>query len=254
MFAEERIQAILNILKKEGRVTVKELSSKFNVTEDCIRKDLKNIEKISSIRRIYGGAVLARETLENQDTKDRKEINIPTKKIIAEKAFNLIADRETIFLDISTINILLAKLLAESNKKVTLVTNMLDILNVVTSKPNNLNIISTGGLLNLSLDGFVGTPTIEFISKYKFDKTFMGSCGVDVFNSSLTTFEIEDGLTKKAIINSSKKVFIVMEDKKFKFDGNFKFAHLEDISSIITEKTPTPDIVDTLSEFNINIL
>ena len=141
MFAEERIQAILNILKKEGRVTVKELSSKFNVTEDCIRKDLKNIEKISSIRRIYGGAVLARETLENQDTKDRKEINIPTKKIIAEKAFNLIEDRETIFLDISTINILLAKLLAESNKKVTLVTNMLDILNVVTSKPNNLNII-----------------------------------------------------------------------------------------------------------------
>ncbi len=103
--------------KKEGRVTVKELSSKFNVTEDCIRKDLKNIEKISSIRRIYGGAVLARETLENQDTKDRKEINIPTKKIIAEKAFNLIEDRETIFLDISTINILLAKLLAESNKK-----------------------------------------------------------------------------------------------------------------------------------------
>ena len=248
MFAEERIQAILNILKKEGRVTVKELSSKFNVTEDCIRKDLKNIEKISSIRRIYGGAVLARETLENQDTKDRKEINIPTKKIIAEKAFNLIEDRETIFLDISTINILLAKLLAESNKKVTLVTNMLDILNVVTSKPNNLNIISTGGLLNLSLDGFVGTPTIEFISKYKFD------CGVDVFNSSLTTFEIEDGLTKKAIINSSKKVFIVMEDKKFKFDGNFKFAHLEDISSIITEKTPTPDIVDILSEFNVNVL
>lgn len=82
----------------------------------------------------------------------------------------------------------------------------------------------------------------------------MGSCGVDVFNSSLTTFEIEDGLTKKAIINSSKKVFIVMEDKKFKFDGNFKFAHLEDISSIITEKAPTPDIVDILSEFNVNVL
>lgn len=146
------------------------------------------------------------------------------------------------------------KLLVESNKKVIFVINMLDILNVVILKLNNLNIIFIGGLLNFSLDGFVGILIIEFILKYKFDKIFMGSCGVDVFNFLFIIFEIEDGFMKKVIINLSKKVFIVMEDKKFKFDGNFKFVYLEDISFIIIEKMFIFDIVDILLEFNVNVL
>lgn len=57
MFANERLEEILNILKTEGKVIVKDLSIKFDVTEDCIRKDLKNLEKQKLLERTYGGAV-----------------------------------------------------------------------------------------------------------------------------------------------------------------------------------------------------
>ncbi|SMC17036.1 transcriptional regulator, DeoR family [Clostridium acidisoli DSM 12555] len=253
MFAEERLQEILNILKAKGKVKVKELSVKFDVTEDCIRKDLKVLESQGNLKRTYGGAVQIRESSNAYDMQERSEIDVSNKTIIAEKAFNIITDRETIFLDISTTNILLAKLLAESNKRVTVVTNMLEILNIL-SKQNNISVVATGGILNKNLNGFTGAPTIDLISRYKFDKCFIGSCGVDVFDRTITTFDIDDGITKSSIISSSKKTFLVMESKKFHLDGNYKFAKIDDIDSIISDKLPDKEITDVIKEFNISII
>ena len=253
MFAEERLQEILNILKAKGKVKVKELSVKFDVTEDCIRKDLKVLESQGNLKRTYGGAVQIRESSNAYDMQERSEIDVSNKTIIAEKAFNIITDRETIFLDISTTNILVAKLLAESNKRVTVVTNMLEILNIF-SKQNNITVVATGGILNKNLNGFTGAPTIDLISRYKFDKCFIGSCGVDVFDRTITTFDIDDGITKSSIISSSKKTFLVMESKKFHLDGNYKFAKIDDIDSIISDKLPDKEITDVIKEFNISII
>src|SRR5476649_741337 len=114
MFTEERLDEILNILNIEGKVKVKDLSQKFNVTEDCIRKDLKQLEHAGSLKRTYGGGIQVRESSKAYDISERKEIDILTKNVIAKKALELIQDRETIFLDLSTINILIAKTLLTS--------------------------------------------------------------------------------------------------------------------------------------------
>ncbi len=45
MFAQERQESIVSQVNIEGSVRVKDLSVKFAVTEDCIRKDLAILEK-----------------------------------------------------------------------------------------------------------------------------------------------------------------------------------------------------------------
>jgi Transcriptional regulators of sugar metabolism len=253
MFAEERLQEIINELNINGKVTVKDLSGKFNVTEDCIRKDLRNLESKGILKKTYGGAIQKRKSADMDRVPDRMHINTSAKEKIAEKAFNLIKDRETIFLDISTTNILLAQLLSNSNKPVTVVTNMTDIVDAL-SKENNINVVCTGGVLNKYLDGFTGSSTIEFINKYNFDKAFVGSCGVDILDNNITTFDIEDGNTKKAIITSSKETYLVMESNKFYYDGSYKFATLSDIKGILTDSLPDTDILGILDELNINLI
>ncbi|SDE51737.1 transcriptional regulator, DeoR family [Paenibacillus sp. UNCCL117] len=57
-FIEERRQRILELLQAQERVTVKQLSSLFAVTEDAIRKDLRYLESLRRLKRTYGGAVL----------------------------------------------------------------------------------------------------------------------------------------------------------------------------------------------------
>lgn len=254
MFAQERHNEILNILHKEGKVIVKDLSTRFNVTEDCIRKDLKNLENQKLLERTYGGAVLIRASAPKQNIQARKNTNIETKTVIAQKAFKLIEENETIFLDISTTNMLLAEELSKSQKKLTVVTNMLDIVSILNNSDNNVKVICTGGELSKDLDGFTGSMTIESISNYKPTKCFIGSCGVNIFDKSVTTFDGEDGNTKKSIINNSKKTYLVMENNKFYIDGTYKFATLHDINFIITETTPNKEITNLLSKTDTEII
>ena len=60
MFVQERQEKILTLLRQDGKVLVKELSGRFSVTEDCIRKDLASLEKQGLLKRAYGGAVAPR--------------------------------------------------------------------------------------------------------------------------------------------------------------------------------------------------
>ena len=57
MFLEERQELIVRMVERDGKVKVKELSAKFKVTEDCIRKDLGSLERQGRLKRTYGGAV-----------------------------------------------------------------------------------------------------------------------------------------------------------------------------------------------------
>ena len=133
MFTEERQSAIERCLRENGKVRVKELSEKFQVTEDCIRKDLKILENAGKLKRTYGGAILSQDYPLERDVVDRRNYHLDKKKTIASKAFKLIKNNETIFLDISTTNIELAKLLAASDMRVVVVSNMIDILQILAS-------------------------------------------------------------------------------------------------------------------------
>ena len=128
MFTQERRDYILKELNETGKVTVKNLSSKYKVTEDCIRKDLKSLENEGKLKRTYGGAILSRDYPLQRDVIDRRMVQMEEKRIIANKAASMVKDGEAVFLDVSTTNIIVAKLLAEQHKKLIVVSNMIDIL------------------------------------------------------------------------------------------------------------------------------
>ncbi len=66
-----------------------------------------------------------------------------------------------------------------------------------------------------SVNGFMGAAAIEVIKQYSFDRAFIGSCGVDMTDCAVTTSGVEDGLTKKAAVQSSRHKYVVMERESF---------------------------------------
>ncbi|MBS6952734.1 MAG: DeoR/GlpR transcriptional regulator [Enterocloster asparagiformis] len=237
MFTEKRLDKIMEMLFDNGIVKVKDLSAQFQVTEDCIRKDLKSLEKEGKLKRTYGGALLSQDYPLKRDVIDRRDTNIEKKRVIAQKAFDQIGSNETIFLDISTTNIMVAELLAQSRRRVTVVTNMIDIMQKLAVNPD-VTTIGTGGVMYRTVNGFMGAAAIEIIKQYSFDKAFIGTCGLDLTDGAITTLGVEDGLTKKAAIASSRHKYLVMEKDKFYFNDSYKFAFLDDIDGIITDSMP----------------
>ena len=118
-----------------------------------------------AITRIYGGAKLKR-SLYKRTLNSRLTENFENKYIIAEKAFKLIEDNDTLFLDTSTINIILTEMILKSDKFVTIVTNMLDVVNVFSEISNNSVLIGVGGIFKSKQKGFNGSETIKEIEKY----------------------------------------------------------------------------------------
>ena len=89
MFTEERQGAIEKCLREKGKVRVKELSEKFQVTEDCIRKDLKTLENAGKLKRTYGGAILSQDYPRERDVVDRRNYHLESGRYNINTSFYL---------------------------------------------------------------------------------------------------------------------------------------------------------------------
>ena len=243
----------MNLLMRDGKVRVKDLSEMFEVTEDCIRKDLGALEKQGKLKRTYGGAVVLRENIHTMEVSKKRNTDVEAKRRIAQAAIRLINDKDMVFLDISTSNLAIAELLAKEQRDITVVTNMIDVLVVLARNPK-IRLIFAGGKINKSRDGFWGGMTLDFISRLKPDIAFVGAVGVDVRENSVSTYDIEDGINKAAIIRASKRAYVVAESRKLSADGNYNYVTLDTLSGLITDAPPSEDIQQAAESYGVEII
>lgn len=253
MFAYERQEHILILLKKQGKVLVKELSEQYQVTEDCIRKDLAVLEKNHGIKRVYGGAVLERVNMHQLFVAQRKGQSIAAKQAIAVKALALAGEDDFLFLDISTSNIALAHLLASSGRRFSIATNMVEAMEIL-SGCESIDLTFIGGLLNRSRDGFVGSLANSMIAQLRFDVAFLGAVGLDVPGNAVFTYTQEDGFTKREILRCSRRAYIVAETEKLERNGNFCYAGLDDFSGVVMETVPPDAVRHKMAEYHLEVI
>lgn len=253
MFTEERHEQILNLLNNNGRVKVKDLSEIFKVTEGMIRKDLQRLEKEGALKRTYGGAILNREISKSSPITTRMNVSLDSKEVISKKAFDLIEDGDVIFIEASSINYLLAQLIASSTKKLTLITNMV-IITPLFYDNETVQLICIGGIYDNKSGGVMGSEVIKGISKYYFNKGFLGSSGVNLNSSSVGTATSEDGNVKELVVNNSKEAFLLVEKDKFNLDCIYNYASLEDFDAIITDSDITEEIREHIKKLDIKLI
>ena len=253
MSQKERHQQIIKKLNIEGQVFVKDLASYFSVTEDCIRKDLTLLEKAGKLKRVHGGAVNIRVNLHHMNVSERVDLHSQEKRIIASKAMTCLKEGYVIFLDISTISLEIAKMIYEKNLSLTIVTNMIEIMQLYRQE-SSVRLIFLGGDFNQAHDGFVGALTNTLIRNYRFDVSFMGVGGIDAENNTVSTYETNDGITKKEVILASKKAYMIAESAKLHQDGNYVYATLDDLTGLICEKELEPYYQSLLTSHHVDLI
>lgn len=252
MFLQERHEAILSMLHDNGKVLVKDLSARFSVTEDCIRKDLGALEKQGLLKRTYGGAVLPKPNHHLLHVSQRTLRDMPAKQMIAQKALDLITPGDVIYLDISTSCLEIARLLLSTGRIVTVVTNMVEVLTTLSGHAA-ITTIFVGGAVNAEGDGCTGVLTSEIISRVKCDIAFVGTVGVDASTGAVYTYQPDDGYTKRAILRASRSAYLVAENAKFNAEGNFCYARVGDFQGILTEFPPPSGVMRRLDELGIKV-
>ena len=251
MFQEERQQQICALIDQRGRVTVSDLAARFEVTEDCIRKDLKQLAADGKCRKVYGGATRIEKSA-GRTVGERLALFQPEKQAIALKAVELIKPGQTLYLDISTTTLHVARLIAQSEMALTVVSPMVDVLTAVGANPN-VTAICPGGTMRPDLNGFVGAVAIEALDPYRFDAAFLGAYSIDVDTHAVATFDAEDGLLKRCAIERAAQCYLLSESRKFEAFGTYRFASLSDFDALICDDQDQESI-RTLREADVDVL
>ncbi len=253
MLAAERHDAIVEQLNRDGSVTVNELSEKFGVTKDSIRKDLTQLEKKGLLRKTYGGAMKPRTVATEFYISDQKGKYTEAKRYIAKKAAELVREGDTVFLDISTANVELARILSDSGRHITLVTNCIDVIRSVPGH-SNVKLVALGGVVSEARDGFVGALTDEQLRCYRFDLSFLGVVGVDLEKNRVSTYTPEDGITKKTALENSRRTYMMLEVRKLLEDCVYWYSPISSFTGAILDQEPDGQVKKWLEEYEVEWL
>lgn len=61
MFMEERQRDIVNKVNETGRILVSEIQTRYHISADCARRDLRVLESRGLLQRTHGGAIAAKD-------------------------------------------------------------------------------------------------------------------------------------------------------------------------------------------------
>lgn len=230
MLTDQRYEIILSLLKEKGLIKVTELMKILNTSESTIRRDLANLENQGFLQRVHGGARSINYKLKELSFKEKSTKNVQEKDMLAKYAASLVQNGDCIFLDAGTSTFEIVKYLI--NKDVLVVTTGLNHINALVD--NNIKCYMIGGNVKLNTKAIVGSHAIKCLSKFKFDKCFIGTNGIDLKNG-FTTPDCEEASIKECAIENSKTSFILADNSKFDETSFIKFSEL-DKCTIITNK------------------
>lgn len=233
MLANKRLDKITEVLYENGFVDIKELANELAVSEKTIRLDLDKLQETGILERVHGGAKL--KSIDNNygPIAMRRFKYLEQKNAIALKALEYIEDNDTIYLDDGSTCLALAKVL---NKKVTVISNDLSIINELSNK-SNISLYIAGGEVRRNDASYisVGGDTISFIKKHCVNKAFISASTISV-KKGLMMFEHGDVSIKRAVIESANKVICLADSSKFDNVAFNSFADINEIDMFITDK------------------
>ena len=245
----ERHARIIEIVSSSGFATIEELASKFDVTPQTIRRDLKELDNDNKIQRFHGGAGLS-STILNTSYNNRKVAFLKEKQKIAEKVAYEIPDHSSIFINIGTTTEAIAQALLNHND-LTIITNNLHVASIMSTK-DDFKIIIAGGVVRNRDGGVMGEATIDFVSQFKVDYAIIGISGIDD-TGDLLDFDYQEVRVSKAIINNSRNVFLAADHSKFGRDAMTRLGNISQVHHVFTSAPPPEEIINILTKEKIQL-
>ena len=239
---DKRFERILDILLKEKKISVGELSRRLGVSEVTIRKDLTELEKQGRLLRRYGGAVPAENPLQVVSHLKRVSLRQEEKRRIAKFAASMIKDGENILLDAGSTVLALAKEL--HGREIRVVTNNIAVANELLGD-DKISVEIIGGTVRRASEAMVGPRACKALENIRVDKVFLGCSGFDpaLGFSSQNAVEAE---TKQKMLKCAPEIIVLADHSKFARPAFANFAKLDEITKIITDKKPDDHILKSI--------
>lgn len=252
MFANERHEQISNLIKRDGSVTVTQLTELFGVSIETVRRDLCFLEECGRLCRVHGGAISNKKMHRHFTLKERLCENVKQKQDICRMAMQFICENDSIFIDSGSTALEFAAVLRDSFEALTVVTNSPDVCSILFDNAG-FNIIIPGGSYYREEHSFAGAMAVESLKALHVSKAFVFPSAVSDKGELSIDFEPMYGFWKAAL-SIADKTYVLADSSKLSQTGLYKVAEAQEYTALITDSGISEATATALREADIKLI
>ncbi|HDR2706298.1 DeoR/GlpR family DNA-binding transcription regulator [Enterobacter sp. ENT02] len=249
MLTSQRKQLILEKLEAEGQVQSTALSVHFSVSEDTIRRDLRELAAEGRLQRVHGGALPASSAV--VPFAERKTVKMDAKKNVARKGAQLISAGQVVIIDGGTTTAELITFLPP-DLQITVVTHSPSIALGLVEHPL-IDVILIGGRLYKHSIVTVGAAAIEGIGNIHADLFFMGVTGIHP-DAGLTTGDFEEACIKRAFSGKAAETIVLASPEKINTASSFAIGDVSLANTMVVEDGTDRAWINAITEKGVTIV
>jgi DeoR/GlpR family transcriptional regulator of sugar metabolism len=247
--AQERKGLMLKRINEAGRILASEAAVEFGVSEDSIRRDLRDLADAQLVHRFHGGA--ARRAEVAKDFTARALDDRDPKHAIARAAAAVVPANITMLVDSDTTALQFVRALPES-LALRIVTTSLDVAAAALDRPC-IEVVLIGGRLNRMTRSATGSSALAALQAVRADLCVLGACGIDA-DLTLRAEDHEDAYLKSAMIKASAQTMVLATGSKLGRTSPFLVAPISDVTSLVTEQGADPAMLEKIQAKGPQIL
>lgn len=249
MLKEERQQTILEVLRREGKVLASELSQRLDVSEDTIRRDLRDLADAGKMQRVHGGGLP--HSPAEASYAERLKMVPQAKAAVARLALRLLRPGQVILMDGGTTNEQVAHNLP-ADLHATVITNSLPVATALNEHPH-VEVVVMGGKLFKESRITMGGMTLEEVRSLRADLYLLGVCSLHP-EAGITVAELEESYLKRAMMACAAEVAALVTLEKLGTASPYLVAPAAQLTYLLTEPDAPADAIAAYRELGIQII
>lgn len=250
MLSLERQQALLRHLRSHRTANVTELAEALAVSLSTVRRDLKDMQDRGLLSRVYGGASVL-----DDDIEEGRGLRIgeheAEKRRIGQAAAARIPPAATILISGGTTTEAMLPFLMERDD-LTVLTNNIGIAYQLARFPS-IAVVVLGGVLRHREMSLLGTQMEQIMGEYHVDMTFTGAFGVDG-EHGLFGADVREAHTDRQLLQTATELVVLADSTKFASRGPVKLVAVEHIHCVVTDNDAPADQVRAFRAAGIEVV
>jgi DeoR/GlpR family transcriptional regulator of sugar metabolism len=234
MLVAERRELLLSRLSSDGKIIARDLAHELGISEDSIRRDLRDLAAAGHCQRVYGGAVPISRAL--VDYRSRAGVEPESKRRIARRAAQLINPGDRVILDGGTTTLAVARALP-ADLQATVITHSPTIAAALVDHPT-VEILLLGGRVYKHSAVACGAATAEAARAITADLFLLGVTGVHA-EHGLTTGDAEEAAMKRTLAGQAADTYVLASAEKIGAVSPYRVLDLDAVTAIVTDAPNT---------------
>jgi len=248
MLTKQRKTLLLQRLAADGKIVAKELAAELDLSDDTIRRDLRELAAAGKLQRVHGGALPS--AVAEADLMTRHSIASDSKKRVGQVAASLINTNSVIILDGGTTALQIINHLS-IDIECTVVTHSPTVA-VALSNHLSVKVIMIGGVLYRHSMVNVGAAAVEAMSHIRADYYFMGVTGIRM-DEGLSTGDLEEACVKRALSERAAETIVLASEEKLDAASPYKIMPVENAAGVVLHGKHTQSLVKALKRFRVDV-